>query len=118
MKGTRMKKNNELKNGGSVGEIKKQIADIGAMLPGKIGIQWIRCKSKGCKCTARNNPRKHGPYNQLSFTFAGRSSTMNIKEADLGKARKCMKNYKSFQALCKKLVLASIAEVRREGFKQ
>ncbi len=31
-----MKKNNELKNAGSVGEIKKQIADIGAMLPGKI----------------------------------------------------------------------------------
>ncbi len=111
-----MKKINRLKNVGSVGEIKKRIADIGPMLPGKIGIQWIRCKSKGCKCTAKNNPQKHGPYNQLSFTFAGRSSTMNIKEADLGKARKCIGNYKTFQELCKKLVLASVADIRRAGF--
>ena len=106
-----MGKNNELKNVGRAGEIKKQISDIGPMLPGKIGIQWIRCKSKGCKCTAKNNPRKHGPYNQLSFTFAGRSSTMNIKEADLGKARKCMENYKTFQDLCKKLVVSLLGDL-------
>ena len=41
---------------------------------------------------------------------------MNIKEADLGKARKCIENYKTFQELCKKLVLASVADIRRDGF--
>jgi len=64
------------------------------------------------------DPRKHGPYNQLSFTFAGKSSTMNIRKEDMAKARKYIKSYKQFQELSKKLVLASIAEIRREGFKR
>ena len=112
-----MKNNIQLKNVESVAEIKKQIADIGSMLPGKISVQWTQCKRKGCKCMAEKNPQRHGPYNQLSFTFASRSSSMNIKEADLDKAQKCIENYKTFQTLCKKLVLASVADIRKEGFK-
>ena len=102
----------------SVKSIQKSIAKLGLMLPGKIGIQWIQCKTKGCRCMDAKNPRKHGPYNQLSFSFAGKSSTMNIKKADMDKARKCIENYKEFQKSSKKLVLASIVEIRRDGFKR
>ena len=102
----------------SVTNIKKKISKLGLMLPGKINIQWTQCKHKGCKCMDEKNPRKHGPYNQLSFTFSGKSSTMNIKKDDMAKARKYIKNYKQFQELNKKLVLAGIAEIRREGFKR
>lgn len=107
-----------MKNQESVKSIKKKISKLGLMLPGKINTQWTQCKTKGCRCMDEKNPRKHGPYNQLSFTFAGKSSTMNIKKEDMAKARKYIKNYKQFQELSKKLVLASIAEIRREGFKR
>ncbi len=102
----------------SVESIKKKISKLGLMLPGKINTQWTQCKTKGCTCMDEKHPRKHGPYNQLSFTFAGKSSTMNIKKEDMAKARTYIKNYKQFQELSKKLVLASIAEIRREGFKR
>jgi hypothetical protein len=101
----------------SVESIKREISGLGLMLPGKIGTQWIQCKTKGCRCMDEKNPRKHGPYNQLSYTFAGKSSTMNIKTGDLAKARKYIKNYKKFQELSKNLILASIAEIRQDGFK-
>jgi hypothetical protein len=102
----------------SVKNIKKKIARLGLMLPGKINTQWIQCKTKGCRCMDEKNPRKHGPYNQLSFSFAGKSSTMNIKKGDMAKAHKYIANYKEFQELSKKLVLASIAEIRQDGFKR
>ena len=100
----------------SVKSIKKAISKLGLMLPGKINTQWLRCGSKGCKCRSEKNPRKHGPYNQLSFSFSGKSSTMNIKKEDMPKARKCIENYKKFQELSRKLVLASIKEIRQDGF--
>ena len=102
----------------SVKSIKKQINKLGLMLPGKITTQWNRCNTKGCRCMDEKNPKKHGPYNQLSFTFGGKSSTMNIKKADLKKAQKYIDNFKQFQELSKKLVLASIDEIRRDGFKR
>jgi len=98
--------------------IMKKINKLGLMLPGKIGTQWNQCHTKGCRCMDEKNPKKHGPYNQLSFTFGGKSSTMNIKEADLRKARKCIENFKTFQELSKKLIRASIAEIRSDGFKR
>lgn len=105
-----------MKNAESVKSIKKKISKLSPMLPGKINTQWLRCGSKGCKCRYEKNPRKHGPYNQLSFSFAGKSSTMNIKKEDMAEAREYIKNYKKFQELSKKLVLASIAEIRQDGF--
>ncbi len=105
-----------MENAESVKSIKKKISKLGPMLPGKINIQWLKCGSKGCKCRSEKNPRKHGPYNQLSFSFAGKSSTMNIKKEDMTKARKYIENYREFQKLSKKLVLASIAEIRQDGF--
>lgn len=105
-------------NVGSVKSIRKQLSKLGSMLPGKINTQWTQCKTKGCRCMDKKNPQKHRPYNQLSFSFAGKSSTMNIKDQDLKQAQKCIANYKQFQELCKQLVLANIKEIRQDGFKK
>ena len=102
----------------SVKSIKNKISKLGLMLPGKISTQWTQCKTEGCRCMDKNNPQKHGPYNQLSFSFAGKSSTMNIKDKDMKLAEKYIANYKEFQELSKQLVLAGIAEIRREGFQR
>lgn len=100
----------------SAKSIKQKIDSLGPMLPGKINTQWLRCKTKGCKCMNAENPQKHGPYNQLSFSFGGKSSTMNIKDEDMEEAQKYLKNYKEFLNLSKSLVLANISEIRQVGF--
>ncbi len=107
-----------MKEENKVKQIKKEISKIGLMLPGKISEQWHQCLKEGCKCMDKKNPQKHGPYNQLSFSFGGKSSTMNIKDKDLKNAEKCIGNYKKFQELNKELVFASIAEIRKSGLKK
>ena len=105
-----------MENEETVKSIKKEISKLGLMLPGKITTQWTQCKTKGCRFMNKENPQKHGPYNQLSFTFARKGSTMNIKEKDMKMAQQYMDNYKEFKDLFNKLVLASVAEIRRDGF--
>lgn len=67
--------------------IKKRINKIGYLRSGSLSEQYNVCGSPGCKCKA-TPPQKHGPYNQLSFTKNGRSSTKFIN-------RKIIKNIKS-----------------------
>jgi len=107
-----------MKRGNSLKSIQKEISKLGLMLPGKIRTQWLQCKTKGCRCMNEESPQKHGPYNQLSFTFAGKSSTLNIKDEDIKTAQEYIENYQKFKELSKKLVLASIAEIRRDGLKK
>ena len=101
----------------SVEVILEEINNLGPMLPGKIGRYSNRCSSANCKCKRLKNPKLHGPYNQLSFTIAKKSSTMNIKDEDLEQANIYRGNYKKFQDLTKELVLANISQIRCNGFK-
>jgi hypothetical protein len=86
------------------------------MLPGSISEQWNVCGTPGCRCKDPDNPQKHGPYYQLSFTVAGKSSSMFIKKADLPEVRRRIKRHQQFKSLTKKLLQAHIELVRAEGF--
>ena len=100
----------------SIEAILEEINNLGSMLPGKIGRYSNKCGSANCKCKRLKNPKLHGPYNQLSFTIARKSSTMNIKDKDLEQAKIYISNYKKFQNLTKELVLANIAKIRFNRF--
>lgn len=104
------------KTGSRVDELKKQISELGPILPGSISEQWNVCGKTGCRCKAKKDPKKHGPYYQLSYTIAGKSSTMFIKSADLKEAQKRQKNYREYRRLCGELALAWIELARAEGF--
>jgi hypothetical protein len=95
-----------------------KLADLGPMLPGSISEQWNVCGTPGCRCKDAKNPVKHGPYYQLSFTVGGKSSTMFIKKEDLPEARRRIKRYQQFKALCSDLVHAYVALARRTGFRR
>jgi len=97
--------------------LKRKIARLGPMLPGSISEQWNVCGTPGCRCKDPDNPVKHGPYYQLSFTVGGKSSTMFIKKEDLPEARRRLKRYQQFKALVTDLVHASIALARTTGLK-
>ena len=54
----------------------QELLASGPMLPGSISKQWNVCGNPNCRCKDKDNPKKHGPYYQLSFTIGGKSSSM------------------------------------------
>ncbi len=99
----------------SVAEVKKALDVLGPMLPGSISKQWNVCGKPGCRCKNPHRPQRHGPYYQLSFTVAGRSSTMFLRPEELAVARQCLRRYRRFRELNAELVIAYVAQARRIG---
>ena len=95
--------------------LKRHLAELGPMLPGSISEQWNVCGTPGCRCKDPHHPVKHGPYYQLSFTVAGKSSTLFVRKADLAEARRRCRRYQEFKALSTELVRANIALTRKSG---
>jgi hypothetical protein len=96
--------------------IEQKITKLGPVLPGSITEQWNVCGKINCRCKSKDNPQKHGPYQKLSFTILGKSSTMFIKKEDLKEAKKRIKSYAKFKKLCGEIVLAWVDQAKKEGF--
>ncbi len=80
-------------------QIKKRLAQVGPMHPGSIGKQYNVCGTPGCRCKDPHQPRKHGPYYQLSYVWAGQSSSRFVRPEQLVATRRKVSNYKRFRAL-------------------
>jgi len=99
----------------SVAVVRSEIQALGPVLPGSISKQWNVCGKPGCRCKDAKHPQRHGPYYQLSFTVAGRSSTMFLKPGELAEARQCVRRYRRLKELSAQLVMAYVAQARRSG---
>ena len=99
-----------------VERIKKKIQKLGAIHPGSIIEQYTVCGKKVCKCKDKINPKKHGPYNHLSYSIRGKSSSIFIKKENLKEARKRVKGYKIFKELCVELTRAYVELAKKTGF--
>lgn len=95
-----------------------QQVKLGAIIPGSIREQYTVCGKTGCACRDKNNPRKHGPYNQLSFSTKGKSSTMFIKSPDLKIGKEMTMTYKEYRTLTQEIGLAMITLCRKEGLQE
>jgi hypothetical protein len=95
--------------------IKKQLHQLGPFLPGSISKQYNVCGNPDCKCKDPDNPQRHGPYHQLSFTVNGRSSTRFIKKDELAEVKKRLSRFKKFKLLNARLVDANIELSREPG---
>jgi hypothetical protein len=101
-----------------IGQLKQKLLNLGPVLPGSISEQWNICGTPGCKCKDAKNPKKHGPYYQLSFSVGGRSSSIFIKKEDISEARKRVQNYQEFKKLTTELVQAHVDLIRSNGFRR
>lgn len=101
---------------GKVGRIKRKLSSLGPILPGSINEQWNVCGTAGCKCKDALNPKKHGPYYQLSFSVGGRSSSLFVKREDLSEARKRVRRYQEFKKLITELIQANVELIRKNGY--
>jgi len=79
--------------------IKKELMSLGDMHPGSLSQQYNVCGVKNCRCKDKDNPQKHGPYYQLSFTSNGKSSSRFIREEHLAECKKQIDNYQRFKTL-------------------
>lgn len=88
----------------------------GPVLPGGVNEQYNVCGKKNCRCKDEANPRKHGPYIQLSYTISGQSSTLRISPKDAVGVGRAVERFKRLKKLVNQLGLEYGKEVRKGGF--
>ena len=89
-----------------------ELLNEGPLLPGSIKKQWNVCGMPGCRCKDSDDPRKHGPYFQLSFTLAGKSSSIFVKKEEFEEMTVLTEWYRRFKALSLLLVQGYVEEER------
>ena len=96
--------------------IKTQLTHLDSVLPGSLSTQWNVWSTPGCRCKDPLKPKKHGPYHQLSFTVAGKSSTLFIPKKNLAEDRRRLKRFQRWKKLTTDWVQAEFALARCQGF--
>jgi len=95
-------------------KLKTQLLALGPMLPGSLSEQWNVCGSPGCKCKDPEEPIRHGPYYQLSFSVRGKSSTLFVRPEEVAEARKRIRCYQRFKELVMALTRAYVDLARKQ----
>ncbi len=101
-------------------QLKTQLGDLGPMHPGSLGEQYNVCGTPGCRCKDPEDPRKHGPYYQLSYSWRGKSSSRFVKPDRVAAMRQKVANYKRFRELTNQWVdlAVELERVQRAEAKQ
>ena len=84
------------------------------MHPGSLSEQYNVCGTPGCRCKDPDNPRKHGPYYQLSYSWRGKSSSRFVKPEWVAEMRQKVANYKRFRELTNEWVDLAVEMERVE----
>ena len=100
--------------------IKNKLAALGDMRPGSLSKQYNVCGNPACRCKDPDNPKKHGPYHQLSYTHKGRSKSEFVKKEDLAEVKNQVKNYQQFKKLTGEWIdlsveLAKLRKLEKKG---
>jgi len=95
--------------------IKQELVELGEMRPGTLSKQFNICGNPNCRCKDLKNPKKHGPYYQLSYTRHGKSKSEYVKVDRLPIIKQQIKNYKRFVKLTDDWIDLSIelAQIRK-----
>jgi len=80
-------------------EIKNEIANLGEMRNGSLTEQYNVCGNANCKCKDPDNPQKHGPYYQLSYSRYRKSTSQFVRVEDVEVVRQQLLDYKTFMRL-------------------
>ena len=94
--------------------LKQQLTQLGAMHPGSLGQQYNVCGKPDCRCKDPRQPQKHGPYDQLSFTWRGKSSTRFLRPEQVAEMRAKIANYKRLRELTSEWVELAVELERAE----
>ncbi|MBI4960174.1 MAG: hypothetical protein HY915_11820 [Desulfovibrio sp.] len=79
--------------------IKTQLLTLGDMRPGSLSQQYNVCGKPGCRCKDPKNPKRHGPYYQLSYVHRGQSTSQFIRPELRATVRAQTATFKKFRKL-------------------
>ena len=85
------------------------------ILPGTVKGQYSVCGHANCRCMDKTNPQKHGPQNKLSFSLAGKSSTIFVRKSDAKIAHLMTDNFARMRDLQNDILAESVRIYREEG---
>jgi hypothetical protein len=80
-------------------KIKKELMELGELRPGSLSQQYNVCGKAICRCKDPKNPRRHGPYYQVSYGRKGKSSSTFVRPEDVAAVKKQLANYKKLMQL-------------------
>jgi len=89
-------------------DVRGKLLALGPIHPGSISTQYHACGNPSCRCHDPVDPKKHGPYNKLTYSHAGRSTCRFVREECAEQLRQRLDNYKTFRALTAKWIELSI----------
>ena len=98
-------------------KIKEAIMQCGPLHPGKLSLQYTTCNKNGCACKNKINPKKHGPYYQLSYSIKGKSSTRFVKVEDVETVQTYINEYHKLKALMNDLSESYAKKFKQHGWK-
>lgn len=87
--------------------LQQQLLELGDLRPGSLSEQYNVCGNPRCRCK-QDPPKRHGPYYQLSWTRAKKSTTRFIRKPDASTVKEQMNNYDLLRTLVEDWVDASI----------
>ncbi len=98
-------------------EIQKLLAAMGEMRPGSLSKQYNVCGSPSCRCKDPKDPKKHGPYYQLSYSHKGKSTTEFVKKENVSEVKQQIENFREFKKLTEEWINLSvqIAKLRKKN---
>ena len=96
----------------AVKKIKKNPQKLGERRQGSLAKKYIVCGNPPCRCKRTDNPVRHGPYYQISYTRKGKSRTEFVKEENLEDVKKQLANYEVFKKLTGEWIDLSLALAR------
>lgn len=73
--------------------------ELGELRPGSLSQQYNVCGKASCRCKDRENPRRHGPYYQVSYGRKGKSSSTFVRPEGVAAVKKQLANYKKLMQL-------------------
>jgi hypothetical protein len=80
-------------------KIKKELMGLGELRPGSLSQQYNVCGKATCRCKDPENPRRHGPYYQVSYGRKGKSSSTFVRPEGVAAVKKQLANYKKLMQL-------------------
>jgi hypothetical protein len=90
-------------------EVRAELAALGPVHPGSISQQYNVCGNPGCRCKDPENPKKHGPYYQLSYSWRGKHTTRFVRAEQLEDMQRKVANHKRLRELTQEWIDLSVA---------
>ena len=104
-----MRKNHSLKQlKMEIEDVRRQLLELGPIHPGSVSSQYHACGNPTCRCHDPIEPRKHGPYNKLTYSHRGKSGCRFVRAECPAELRQRLDNYKTFRKLTDRWIELSI----------